>query len=82
MTIDLATIPEDPGGHALAGPDDRDEVDVWMAEHWSNWRVEVLRALDKNNLVIARDDRGIHRVLCASRSTGPASSDRSPCVPT
>ncbi len=63
MTIDLATIPEDPGGHALAGPDDRDEVDVWMAEHWSNWRVEVLRALDKNNLVIARDDRGIRRVL-------------------
>jgi len=59
MTIDLAAIPEDPGGYTLAGRDDRDEVDVWMAKHWSNWRVEVLRALDKNNLVIARDERGI-----------------------
>ncbi len=59
MTIDLATIPDDPGGYALAGPDDRDEVDEWMAKHWSNWRVEVLRALDKNNLLITRDDRGI-----------------------
>jgi GNAT superfamily N-acetyltransferase len=59
MTIDLTMIPADPGGHALAGPDDRDEVDGWMAEHWSNWRLEVLRALDKNNLVIARDQRGI-----------------------
>lgn len=59
MTIDLATIPDDPGGHALAGPGDRDEVDTWMTEHWSNWRLEVLRALDKNNLVTARDGHGI-----------------------
>ena len=27
--------------------------------HWPNWRAEVLRALDKGNLVIARDDAGI-----------------------
>jgi hypothetical protein len=59
MTIDLTQIPGDPGGHTLAEPGDRGEVDAWMAKHWSNWRVEVLRALDKHNLVIARDDTGI-----------------------
>jgi len=59
MSIDLTTIPGDPGGHAIAGPSDRDEVDTWMAAHWPNWRAEVLRAVDKGNLVIARDDAGI-----------------------
>ena len=56
MTIDLAPIPDDIGGHVVAGPSDRDEVDTWMSAHWRNWRAEVLRALDKGNLVIARDD--------------------------
>jgi len=64
MTIDLATIPDDIGGYAIAGPPDRDEVDAWMVAHWSSWRAEVLRALDKGNLVIARDDTGIS-AFCA-----------------
>ena len=64
MSIDLTTIPDDMGGHAIASPSDRDEVDTWMAAHWSNWRAEVLRALDKGNLVIARDDTGIS-AFCA-----------------
>jgi GNAT superfamily N-acetyltransferase len=55
MAVDLAAVPPDPGGHVLAGPAERDEIDVWMAEHWPNWRLEVLRALDKGNLVVARD---------------------------
>jgi GNAT superfamily N-acetyltransferase len=59
MTIDLGSIPADPGGHSLAGPDARAELDAWLSEHWSNWRAEVLRALDKGNLVISRDDSGI-----------------------
>ena len=56
MDIDLARTPGDPGGHRLAGPEDAAELDEWMATHWSNWRLEVLRALDKGNLVIARAD--------------------------
>jgi GNAT superfamily N-acetyltransferase len=59
MTIDLAAIPDDVGGHAIAKPTDRDDVDTWMSAHWPNWRPEVLRGLDKGNLVIARDDTGI-----------------------
>ncbi|MGO9874754.1 MAG: GNAT family N-acetyltransferase [Acidimicrobiia bacterium] len=59
MTVDLATIPDDPGGHSLATPDDHDELESWMATHWPNWKAEVLRALHKGNLVIARDDVGI-----------------------
>ncbi len=56
MDVELATIPDDPGGHKLASPADYDELDAWMATHWSNWRPEVLRALRKGNLVVARGD--------------------------
>jgi GNAT superfamily N-acetyltransferase len=64
MTIDLTAIPADPGGHGIAQPGDRSEVDAWMATHWPNWRAEVLRALDKGNLVLTRDRAGI-RAFCA-----------------
>ena len=55
MEVDLRALPDDPGGHRLAGAGDAAELDEWMAAHWSNWRFEVLRALDKGNLVIARE---------------------------
>ncbi|MBV8463408.1 MAG: GNAT family N-acetyltransferase [Acidimicrobiales bacterium] len=58
MDVDLLDLPDDPGGHRMAGPEDADEVDAWMAAHWSNWRLEALRALHKGNLVIAREDGG------------------------
>ncbi len=56
MDVDLHAIPGDPGGHELAGPDDVEEIDQWMATHWSNWRAELLRALHKGNLVVARGE--------------------------
>ncbi len=56
MDVDLHAILPDPGGHVLAQPHDHAEVDDWMACHWPNWRLEVLRALDRGNLVLARDD--------------------------
>lgn len=56
MAVDLRAIPDDPGGSFLASTDDRAAIDAWMAAHWPKWRVEVLRALDKGNLVLARDD--------------------------
>jgi uncharacterized protein YbdZ (MbtH family) len=65
MDVDLARIPEDPGGHQVARPEDRDEVDAWMESHWSNWRPEALRALDKGNLVISRDGDGTISAFCA-----------------
>jgi GNAT superfamily N-acetyltransferase len=64
MTIDLTGLPEDPGGHDLATAAHRDEIDAFAATHWPNWHAEVLRALDKGNLVIARDEEGIAS-LCA-----------------
>ncbi len=63
MTIDLAAIADDSGGH-MAAPVDRDEIATFMAKHWPNWKAEVLRALDKGNLVIERDDEGIS-AFCA-----------------
>ena len=35
-----------------------------MEKHWPNWKAEVLRALDKGNLLLARDDEGIS-AFCA-----------------
>jgi predicted N-acetyltransferase YhbS len=64
MEIDLAQIPDDPGGTAVATAAERDEVADWMARHWANWKPEVLRALDKGTLVLARDDDGIS-AFCA-----------------
>jgi GNAT superfamily N-acetyltransferase len=65
MDVDLTSLPPDPGGHELARPEDRDEVDSWMETHWSNWRPEALRALDKGNLVLSRDDAGAITAFCA-----------------
>jgi GNAT superfamily N-acetyltransferase len=59
MAVDLRTLPPDPGGYSIATAAERDEVDDWMTTHWANWRLEVLRALDKGSLVLARDDAGI-----------------------
>jgi predicted N-acetyltransferase YhbS len=56
MDVDLHSIPPDPGGHALAGLENAAELDEWMMDNWPNWRLEVLRALRKGNLVIARED--------------------------
>jgi GNAT superfamily N-acetyltransferase len=64
MTIDLGEIPDDPGGHALATPADREEIEEWCSTHWSNWKAEVLRALDKGNLEVARDGVGVS-AICA-----------------
>jgi GNAT superfamily N-acetyltransferase len=67
MDVDLRALPEDPGGHRLATAADHDELDTFMSIHWSNWRLEVLRALDKGNLVIARGegDDGPLTAFCA-----------------
>lgn len=66
MHVDLSQIPDDPGRYELATLRQRDEVDSFMRDHWSNWRLEVLRALDKGNLVIDRagGDGGI-TAFCA-----------------
>jgi predicted N-acetyltransferase YhbS len=64
MRVDLSALPNDPGGHALAGTSERNEVGDWFANHWANWQLEGLRALDRGNLVLCRDDAGIS-AICA-----------------
>jgi mycothiol synthase len=59
MRVDLGSIPDDPGGYEPATAGQRDEIDRWMGAHWSNWRPEVLRALDKGNLLVSRADGDI-----------------------
>jgi GNAT superfamily N-acetyltransferase len=64
MEVDLARIPDARNGTALATAAERDEIDEWMARHWAHWRAEVLRALDKGTLLIARDADGVS-AFCA-----------------
>jgi GNAT superfamily N-acetyltransferase len=65
MHVDLSKLPPDPGGHCRAPASARDAVDSWMGTHWPNWRLEVLRALDKTNLVLAYDETGDLAAFCA-----------------
>ena len=64
MDVDLASIPADPGGWAAAGPATRDEIGAWGAQHWANWELELVRAAERDTLVISRDADGIAAV-CA-----------------
>ncbi|MBV8234522.1 MAG: GNAT family N-acetyltransferase [Acidimicrobiia bacterium] len=64
MAVDLGTLPPDGSGYSNATAAERDEVDDWITTHWANWRLEVLRALDKGTLLLARDDAGIS-AFCA-----------------
>jgi predicted N-acetyltransferase YhbS len=64
MDLDLSTIAPDPGGWTLATAADRDEIGEWAERHWAWWALELLRATDRNTLVITRDADGISAV-CA-----------------
>jgi GNAT superfamily N-acetyltransferase len=65
MRVNLGQLPPDPSGHRTAQAPDREVVDSWMGTHWPNWRLEVLRALDKHNLVLAHDEAGDLVAFCA-----------------
>lgn len=64
MDLDLTAIPPDPGGWTVASGEARGELSDWAQRHWEWWRVELLRALDRDTLVITRDADGIAAV-CA-----------------
>jgi mycothiol synthase len=59
MAVDLRGLPDDPGGHEVPGAAARDEVAAWMDANYANWTAEVLRALEHQTLLIARDRSGI-----------------------
>jgi GNAT superfamily N-acetyltransferase len=64
MDVDLAAIPDDPGGWSVADSGARVELAAWCDRYWANWRAEMLRALDQDGLVMTRDADGIAAV-CA-----------------
>jgi mycothiol synthase len=59
MSVDLAAIPEDPGG--WIGPDEvgADELRAWLRAHYPNWEAEALPALERGVLVASRDESGL-----------------------
>jgi GNAT superfamily N-acetyltransferase len=64
MDVDLGIVPPDPGGWSAATAADRAEVQAWASTHWANWELELLRAVDRDTLVLTHDDTGITAV-CA-----------------
>ncbi len=64
MLVDLQALPPVPEGVAPARPADRDEVEGWVRVHWAPWETEVLRCLDRDRLMIARDAAGVSAVCC------------------
>jgi predicted N-acetyltransferase YhbS len=64
MDLDLAGIPEVVGGWVAATVADRAEVEAWADQHWAWWTAELVRAAERDTLVVSRDDAGITAV-CA-----------------
>jgi GNAT superfamily N-acetyltransferase len=64
MDVDLAALPPDPGGWSVATAAERAELEAWAERHWGFWTAEMVRALDRDTLVLARDADGIAAV-CA-----------------
>ncbi|HXQ60949.1 MAG TPA: hypothetical protein VN796_01375 [Acidimicrobiales bacterium] len=59
IDIDLTGLPPDPATAVAPRPDDRAELESWMARHWPNWQAEVMRAFDQKSLLLGRDDGDI-----------------------
>ena len=64
IDIDLADLPPDPRVAVQPRPEDRGELEQWMAKHWPNWKGEVMRAFDQGSLVLRRDEDDI-TAFCA-----------------
>ena len=64
MSVDPRRVPEDPGGYEVADASVRDEVVAFTDANYPNWTLEVLRALDKGSLLVARDEQGMS-AFCA-----------------
>jgi GNAT superfamily N-acetyltransferase len=67
MDVDLAALPPDPGGAEVASHEEHEAMSAWMARHWPDWRLEVLRALAGGTLVVTREPEGdeSYRAFCA-----------------
>jgi GNAT superfamily N-acetyltransferase len=64
MAVDLADLPDDCGGYEVAGESARAEVAAFTDANYAHWTPEVLRALDNDSLLVARDDKGVS-AFCA-----------------
>ena len=59
IDIRLSDLPSDTGLGIAPLPAERLELDSWMAQHWPNWRDEVMRAFDQGTLLLGRDNKDI-----------------------
>lgn len=59
LDVDLRSLPPDPGTAVPARAAEADEIRRWTDTHWANWTDEVMTALAKDRLLLARDETGI-----------------------
>lgn len=59
MAVDLAGLPDDPGGWVPADGVDADDLRSWLREHYPHWEAEAMPALERRTLVASADDSGI-----------------------
>ncbi|MGO9341734.1 MAG: hypothetical protein ACLP6E_04335 [Acidimicrobiales bacterium] len=64
VVVELAELPAGDSEAEEPLSSERATIDAWSAEHWPNWRAELLRAFDQGSLLVTRDPRGIAAV-CA-----------------
>ena len=59
MSVDLASLPADPGGWVPADEVGADELRMWLRAHYPHWEAEALPALERGVLVASRDGSGL-----------------------
>jgi hypothetical protein len=65
MTVALGDLPPRSGKTARARAEDHRDVVAFLGANYPGWAKEALRALDKDTLVISRDDEGAVLGFCA-----------------
>jgi GNAT superfamily N-acetyltransferase len=70
IDIRLSDLPPDTGQGIVPQAEERPELDAWMAQHWPNWRDEVMRAFDQGTLLLGRNNQDITGFCAYDVNTG------------
>jgi GNAT superfamily N-acetyltransferase len=66
LLVDLERLPSAPSAAeaSVARAAEGGEIDEWITANWPNWRTETLRCLERDRLMVSRDEEGIVAFCC------------------